>query len=243
VLRDSSRSLLQSTQALTLFSSQLQQRPMLLLNDLPQQWQLDDSEERRTITGVSWAQYEALLSEVGDRSPHGISYLDGVLEIASLTRRHERGKTQIGSFLETYFVETDTEYFPMGSTTLRKQKRQAGGEPDESYCIGTDKEFPDLAIEVVVTSGGIDRLDLFRRLGIREVWFWRSDRFKLYHLREDLPLEFPETFGYELITQSEILPDLDLELLTRCVCNPNPLAAAKEFRQALRERGRSEPES
>ncbi|HIK45941.1 MAG TPA: hypothetical protein IGR64_13825 [Leptolyngbyaceae cyanobacterium M65_K2018_010] len=44
----------------------------------------------------------------------------------------------------------------MGSTTLKKPERQAGGEPDESYCIGTDKEFPDLAIEVIVTSGSIN---------------------------------------------------------------------------------------
>jgi hypothetical protein len=50
---------------------------------------------------------------------------------------------------------------------LRQRKKQAGGEPDESYCIGIDKAFPDLAIEVVVTSGGINRLDLFHRLGQR----------------------------------------------------------------------------
>jgi Uma2 family endonuclease len=205
---------------------------MVLLNDLPSQ--LDDPEERRVLTGVSWEQYEAVLADIGDHSAWRVAYLDGVLEIVSPSRRHERGKTQIGSFLEAYFVETDTEYFPMGSTTLRQRKKQAGGEPDESYCIGTDKEFPDLAIEVVVTSGGINRLDLFRRLGIREVWFWQNDQFSLYHLREETPFEFAQTFGYEQIHQSEILPDLDMNLLAECVRNPNPLAAAKEFRQRLR---------
>ncbi|MCU0568433.1 MAG: Uma2 family endonuclease [Oculatellaceae cyanobacterium Prado106] len=127
---------------------------MVSLSDFPLSLQLE-SEERRIITGVSWAQYETLLAEWGDRSPYRVAYLDGVLELVSPSRRHERGKTQIGSFLETYFVETETEYFPMGSTTLRQPNLQAGDEPDESYCIGTDKEVPDLAIEVVITSGGI----------------------------------------------------------------------------------------
>ena len=59
----------------------------------------------------------------------------------------------------------------MGSTTLQRPEQGAGGELDESYCIGTDKDFPDLAIEVIVTSGSINRLELYRRLGVQEVWF------------------------------------------------------------------------
>ena len=208
---------------------------MVLLDDLSQRLQADDPEERRIITGVSWEQYEALLADLEDSSTYRVAYLEGVLEIVSPSRRHERGKTQIGTFLEIYFVETDTEYFPMGSTTLRKQEKQAGGEPDESYCINTDKEVPDLVIEVVVTSGGINRLKLFRRLGVREVWFWQSDRFILYYLREETPTRFMQTSGYEPSDRSEVLPDLDIDLLSECVRNPNPLAAAKEFRRRLRE--------
>lgn len=206
---------------------------MVILDDLPKRLQAEDPEELRIVTGVAWEQYEALLNDLGDSLAYRVAYLDGVLEIVSPSRRHERGKTQIGTFLEIYFTETDTEYFPMGSTTLRKPEKKAGGEPDESYCIGTDKEFSDLVIEVVVTSGGINRLDLFRRLGAREVWFWQLDRFKLYHLRQETPTQFVSTFGYEPIDRSELLPDLDINLLTECVSNPNPLAAAKEFRQRL----------
>lgn len=206
---------------------------MVILDDLPKRLQAEDPEERRIVTGVAWEQYEALLADLGDSLAYRVAYLDGVIEIVSPSRRHERGKTQIGTFLEIYFTETETEYFPMGSTTLRKPEKKAGGEPDESYCIGTDKEFPDLVIEVVLTSGGINRLDLFRRLGAREVWFWQNNQFKLYHLREETPTQFASTFGYELITSSELLPDLDINLLVECVQNPHPLAAAKEFRQRL----------
>lgn len=209
---------------------------MVLLNDLTQRLQIDDPEERRTISNVSWAQYEALLADLDDTSHYRVSYLEGVLEIVSPSRRHESGKTRIGDLLLIYFLETDTEYFPTGSTTFRKQKRQAGTEPDASYCIGTDKEFPDLAIEVIVTSGGINRLELYRRLGVREVWFWQNNQFSMYYLREETPVQFAQTFGYEAISHSEVLPGLDMNLLAACVRNPNPLAAAKEFRQGVREK-------
>lgn len=209
---------------------------MVLLGDLTQRLQIDDPEERRTISNVSWAQYEALLADLEDISHYRVSYLDGVLEIVSPSRRHESGKTRIGDLLLIYFLETDTEYFPVGSTTLRKEEQQAGTEPDESYCIGTDKEFPDLAIEVVVTSGGINRLELYRCLGVREVWFWQNNQFSICHLREDVLVQFAQTFGYEAINHSEVLPDLDMELLSACVRNPNPLAAAKEFRQGVRNK-------
>ena len=35
---------------------------MVLLGDLTQRLQIDDPEERRTISNVTWAQYEALLA-------------------------------------------------------------------------------------------------------------------------------------------------------------------------------------
>lgn len=209
---------------------------MVLLDDISQLLKIDDPEERRIIDNVSWAQYEALLAELGDSLAYRVNYLDGVLEILAPSRRHETGKTRIGTLIEIYFLETDTEYFPTGSTTFRKAEKQVGTEPDESYCIGTDKEFPDLAIEVIITSGGINRLERFRRLGVREVWFWQTNRFLVYHLREAEPTQFIQTYGYEAINRSELLPDLDLELLGECVLNPNPLAAAKAFRKGLRDR-------
>ncbi|WP_035987527.1 Uma2 family endonuclease [Leptolyngbya sp. KIOST-1] len=211
---------------------------MILLNDLTNRITLDDPEERRVLSRVSWPQYEALLADMGDGSAYRVHFLDGVLEILAPSRNHESSKTRIGDLLLIYFLETGTEYFPMGSTTLKKPENQAGGEPDESYCIGTDKEFPDLAIEVIVTSGSINRLELYRRLGVREVWFWQKNHLYLYHQREETPGQFGETAGYEPIQNSEVLPDLDLALLTRCLQKPNPLAAAKAFRQELKDQGK-----
>jgi Uma2 family endonuclease len=205
---------------------------MLLLDDL--HLQIDDPEQQYIIADVTWLQYESLLAERGDSLRYRINYLDGVLEIVAPSRRHETPKTRIGDLLFIYFLETNTEYFPTGSTTFRQQELRVGTEPDESYCIGMEKEFPDLAIEVIVSSGGLERLERFRRLGIREVWFWQHQRFTVYQLGEESADDL--IFGYQESDRSQLLPDLDLKFLGECLQNPNPLAAAKTFRQGIRDR-------
>lgn len=194
-----------------------------------------DQEDRYITSGISWQYYENLLDKLGDSAGVRVAYCDGVLEIVSPSRRHESGKTRIGTLLEIYFLETETDYFPMGSTTLRSQATSSGVEPDESYCVGEEKALPDLAIEVVVTSGDVDKLAVYGRLGIAEVWFWQDNRLLLYRLRERTPSQFEQTHGYESVARSELLPALDIALLTECIQQPNPLAAARQFRSRLRK--------
>lgn len=200
---------------------------MVVSPDLLNQLQADDPEERQIISGVSWAGYEALLNELGDSLRYRVTYLDGMLELLSPSRRHERNKTIIGSLLETYCQENRIRYFPTGSTTFRQEEKRGGLEPDESYCIGTDKEFPDLAIEIVVSSGGLNKLEVYRRLQVQEVWFFKNNQFEIHHLRGD---------RYEQIPQSEVLPELDLAVLAEYAVAPDPLDAAIEFREKMSKR-------
>ncbi len=89
-----------------------------------------------SMRGVSWQYYETLLHKFEDHASLHLTYLDGVLEVVSPSRRHEGIKKRIATLLEAYFEETATEYFPLGSTTFRSQEQRGGGEPDESYCQG-----------------------------------------------------------------------------------------------------------
>jgi Uma2 family endonuclease len=121
----------------------------------------------------------------------------------------------------------------MGSTTFRNKAKKTGAEPDECYCIGEEKSVPDIAIEVNITSGNIDKLEIYRRLGVKEVWMWKSNGLSLYHLREETLKQFVDTYGYERITASEFLPELDISLLERCVLITNSLQCIDEFEQGL----------
>jgi Uma2 family endonuclease len=185
-----------------------------------------EREELLIMSQVSWQAYETLLERVGDDAPgYHITYLDGMLEIMSPSRRHEVDKKQIGALVEIYCEVTGIDFYPLGSTTFRNEPKRGGIEPDESYCIHTDKEFPDLAIEVIVTSGNISKLAVYQRLGVSEVWFWQNNALKIHQLQPH--------GEYELVKRSGLLPDLDLDLLSEYVQVAKPLEARRGFRQAL----------
>lgn len=209
------------------------------LIDQPELADADDPEERLIRSGVTWQTYEAILAKLEDNSHYRVTYLDGVLEIVSPSIRHEKLKKRLATLVETYLDEEGLQYTPMGSPTVKKQLRLAGAQADECYSIGDEKDIPDLAIEVIVTSGSIDKLKIYRRLGVVEVWFWETNRLRLYRLREETPSEFLETHGYEQITSSEFLPRLNISLLEECTLISDHVLAKREFKQRLRlERGR-----
>ncbi|MDJ0687742.1 MAG: Uma2 family endonuclease [Xenococcaceae cyanobacterium MO_188.B32] len=182
---------------------------------------LEDSEQKSIITGVSWKDYELLLNYLRDSLRYRITYLDGTLEIMSPSRSHEFSKKNIARLLEAYLNQAEIDYWGYGSTTFRKQNKKSGKEPDECYCIGTEKEFPDLAIEVIVSSGGVDNLEVYKRLGIKEIWFWQNDCLTIYYLNQK--------GEYQPQNKSVILPELDVNLLASYVTASNPRIAVKEF--------------
>ncbi|MGH7999277.1 MAG: Uma2 family endonuclease, partial [Brasilonema sp.] len=105
------------------------------------------------------------------------------------------------------------------------------------YCIGEAKSVPDLAIEVTVTSGSISKLEVYRRLGVSEVWFWERYQLIAYHLRDNSQAEqgtvYPDTYGYEQIKSSEFLPQLDISLLEQCLSISDSIQAVDEFEQGI----------
>jgi len=186
----------------------------------------DEASQQYTITDVSWETYEALLTDLDDNLPGlRVHYLEGVLEITMPSRQHEVFKENIGRLLGVYFEETRTRFYSLGSTTFRSEAKRRGAEPDLSFCIATNKALPDIAIEVVKTSGGVDKLSIYQGLNVAEVWFWQENRFTLYHLGDQ---------EYEQREVSQFLPDLDLNLLASYVTYSEPLDAVLEYRQALR---------
>lgn len=187
-------------------------------------------EQRVVLEGVSWRQYELLLATLGDDFPAlRLSYLESTLEIMTNSPLHEELKTMIGMLMEAYFQETRTRFHAIGSATFRQVAKQRGLEPDECYCLGQKKEFPDIAIEVVLSSGIVDKLDIYRGLGVTEVWVWEAGKFTLYHLRADGLAN-----GYEQIESSELLPGCDITLLTNYVRPEEQFDAVMAFRDELR---------
>ncbi len=176
------------------------------------------------IDGMSWREFKAV-EQLLDRPGIRLSFLDGVLEIRRMPgEKHETIKERIGSLLDLYLLQVGIDYQPTGSMTLESRSGLVKREADKSYKLGANREFPDLAVEVVVTSGGINKLEAYKRLKIPEVWFWENGRLRLYSLGDD---------GYAEVDRSCVLPDLDIVLLARCINMENHLQAMREFRQAI----------
>lgn len=176
------------------------------------------------IDGLSWREFK-IAEQLLDRPGIRLSFLDGVLEIQKMPgKKHETVKERIGSLLDDYLTFAGFDYTPTGSMTLESEEGNVKREADKSYELGPNRERPDLAIEVVVTSGGIDKLKAYERLQIPEVWFWEKGTLSLYVLQSD---------GYQEVQRSVLLQDLDIELLRRCIDLPNHLQAVKDFRNTL----------
>ena len=183
-----------------------------------------DREEKFITSGVAWQAYESLLASLGNSSSYRVAYLCEILEIMSPSRNHELDKKAIARLLEAYLEAKRIRFWGLGSTTLKSQNKQAGKEPDECYCIGSNKEIPDLAIEVVYTSGGVNSLEIYQRLGVKEVWIWQNKQFKIYCLKKDV---------YQQQSSSQLLPDLDIALLTQHITISDPLNAITQWREAI----------
>jgi Uma2 family endonuclease len=185
-------------------------------------------EQRVVYCGLSWKRYLAFDHKLGDDRPGPrLYFLDGELEIMTTSKEHERIKEWIGGLLDIYFDEARMEIMPRGQATMRLALREAGAEPDKSWCIGPEEEFPDLVLEIALTSGGVNKLELYRRFKVAEVWFWRHDQLEIFVL--------DSSGHYERSPKSRVPADLDVTLIERCVAIRSWQQARQTFRDGLSE--------
>lgn len=187
-----------------------------------------DLDERVRLHEVSWDHYEQLLAIRGENAVPKITYLGGEVELMTPSRYHEKIKKTLARLLEAWAEERGLILEGYGAWTLAEKAEKAGLEPDECYVLGPRDwetvESPDFALEVVWTSGGLSKLEAYRRLGVREVWFWKDERLTLHSLRGD---------RYETVSRSEILPDLDPEFILGFLDAPDQTTAVRELRHAM----------
>ena len=185
-----------------------------------------ESEQVFLFNNISWEQYENLLKSLEGNAGIRFKYCEGNLAIMSPSRRHEFDKKIIAMLLEAYLFEQEIKFYPLGSTTFKKENKKKGIEPDDCYCLYSNKGIPDLAIEVVVTSGGINSLDIYKGIGVTEVWFWEKEKLAVYILNNG---------EYTKVKQSQLLPNLDLDLFASYIGYDEPFTAVLEFKQKIKK--------
>jgi Uma2 family endonuclease len=205
----------------------------------PESPPLAPAANRALLSGITWDTLEKLDQDLAGSGAR-LTYLDGWLEImAPLSDEHEEPRKTVSLILEAYLRLRKIRFYGRGSTTIGQKALGGRKEPDESYCFGERKAVPDLAIEVTVTSGGIDVLEIYRRIGVQEVWFWEDGRMRLYGLRVEGEMgsavgsEAGSEARYEPIDRSELLSEFDIALVERCSRMVDQYDAVNAFIESL----------
>jgi hypothetical protein len=86
------------------------------------------------------------------------------------------------------------------------------------------RQDADLAIEVIVSSGGIDKRAIYAGLRVGELWEWREGRIEILILAGE---------AYQPAPRSALLPGLDRAHLLTFVGLDDQTAAVRAFRRSL----------
>jgi Uma2 family endonuclease len=180
------------------------------------------AEQRFILPGRrSWVQFKALEQVLTvDYAGVRLFYLDGMVELMSISAAHELIKSILDALLVMFFCQQQIDAVPMGSATLQSEDGAVSAEPDLSYRLDGEMGVPQLAIEVALSSCGIEKLARYRRLAIAEVWFWQDDRLWLYGWDGE---------DYVELSESRLLVGLKVDLLAAGVRSGKLLGAVKIF--------------
>src|SRR5688572_25660608 len=181
------------------------------------------------LRGATWADLQRVLELKGDSSVPRVAYLEGVLQLMTPSQTHESVKSMIGCLVEAWCMEHGVDITPYGSWTHESKESNRAVEPDECYVLGDDPkpERAHLAIEIFWTSGSINKLEIYRKLGVREVWIWKRDAISVFQLTGE---------QYESIPSSKLLPGIDLAQLLEFIEVRPMTRAVREYRARLAAR-------
>lgn len=159
--------------------------------------QRQSPDERFVLHGVDWNVYEAIATALGDRSTR-LTFDGENLEFMRPSRIHEWYGNLVGRMLEAIGFEFGIPICGGGSTTFRRRDVARGLEPDECYWIQNEPAVrgkreldlrvdppPDLAIEIDVSRSSLDRLAIYAKSRIPEIWRFDGESVHIHMLQDD----------------------------------------------------------
>ncbi len=194
-------------------------------------------EQRIVLRNITWETYESLLADHLDSSAPRFAYDRGLLEIVSPSTEHEKDNRTLALLVEVVAEELGIDVLNVGSMTFRRQDLQRGFEPESSFYIQHEAHVrgraqidllidppPDLVIEIDIADPSFNKLPIYARLGVPEVWRYQDRRVTVLRLDGD---------DYRETAASSVLPPLTADVLARFV-NESRLLARTGWLRALR---------
>lgn len=189
---------------------------------------------------VTWDEYEQLLSELGTSYSVRVFYDRGRMEIVS-PKPIERPIEILHTLVIAIQDQLDIDIESLGSTTLKKQMREAGAEPDASFYVQNAAVIhghldlnlaqdppPDIVIESDHTSSSLNKFDIYARLGVPEIWRVFSQQVGFWRLGENTYNEVAYSRSFPFLTPQTLNKYLEQGLLS------GERQAAKAFRDWIK---------
>jgi Uma2 family endonuclease len=178
------------------------------------------TEQNRFVLGcVDYETYKTVADALGER-PFRATFDGRSIELMTMSPRHEGWKAVIGRLIDALTEELEIEVAAFGSMTMRREDLERGLEPDQCYYVQNEPTVhgrldldleqdppPDLAIEVEVSRSALDRMGIYARLGIGEVWRFDGEQLQVVLLNP--------SGTYDPIEASRCFPMLPMEEFTR----------------------------
>ena len=175
-------------------------------------------DQRVAMTGIDWKGYSTMLRLRGERGVPKMVYLDGELFLMSPSFPHERLKERLGDLVKAVVMVLDIPCVTTAQTTFRRRKKRGGVEADHSFYLANEARIrgkdqirlrvdppPDLAIEAVYAHDAGAATEVYRRLGVPEVWI--CDQFDLTILVRQADGRYvgsPTSASFPFLTAAEV---------------------------------------
>ncbi len=140
-----------------------------------------DGEQRFRVSLIPYSGYVAIADGIGERQLH-VTYADGELELMTPSQKHEMTRKRLAMLVECLAADLNINMEAGGSMTFRRADLQCGFEPDECYWVENEGKVrgrrydvtrdppPDLLLEIEISRSSIDRMAIFARFGVPEIW-------------------------------------------------------------------------
>jgi Uma2 family endonuclease len=169
------------------------------------------NEQRVVLPSITWEKFEQILSELPADRQIRLTYHRGKLEMMTPVAEHERCQKLLDSLILVLADELDRPIKALAPVLIKSRELDIATEPDACYCFSSgghrntapDRDRvqihlpadspPDLLVEVALTQTKLDKLPLYTRLAIPEVWRYITTagedvlkgKLEIYYLQGD----------------------------------------------------------
>ena len=195
---------------------------------------------------VSWQTYARIVCDAGDTGAVRFFYDRRMLGIFHPSQLHEETKSALNSLVERIDDEWGWDFRNLCSTAFKDESLTRGFEPDTCFYVQRFAEIagketfafpadpaPDLVIEVDIISPSLERLPLYSKFGVREVW--RTDATGTVTI-----YRFDDAGNATDEAESAVLPALTGEQVAAFLAQ-NKTLSRRDWISAVREWSRTHP--